>query len=129
MTFGRKAVLAIAILVTGAACLTTQKTSSLDCPNGLDRMNQLVRYALPAGERVRFEARVLERIEAGSYVYLGVERESGERSWVVTLSSSSGARRGVDKVRVVAMGYAEHFESKRLSRSFDGLFFAVVRPA
>ncbi len=89
----------------------------------------LATFALPASERMRFEGRVVERLEAGNYVYLEVERESGERVWVVTLASSSGARPEVTTASVVAMGYAPEFASKRLGRSFEGLYFAVVRPS
>ena len=86
-------------------------------------------FALPASEAMRFEGRVVARLEAGSYVYLQVERAGGDRVWVVTLGSSDGARRDVRAARIVAVGYAPHFESKRLGRSFDGLYFAVVRPS
>lgn len=89
----------------------------------------LAHYALPATERLRFEGRVIERVQAGSYTYLLVERAGGARSWVVTLASSSGAQSRVSRVQVLAMGYAAHFDSKRLARTFDGLYFAVVRPA
>lgn len=85
-------------------------------------------FALPASERMRFEGRVVERLEAGSYVYLAIERPSGEHLWVVTLGSSTGASPSVTSASVVAIGYAPHFASKRLGRSFDGLYFAVVRP-
>ncbi len=91
--------------------------------------NPFATFALPKAERLSFEGRVVDRLDAGSYVYLEVERSSGERSWTVTLSSSDGAKRGVEAVRVVAVGYASDFESKRLGRTFDGLYFAVVRPA
>jgi hypothetical protein len=89
-------------------------------------------YLLPASGRLSFEGRVLERLAAGSYTYLRIERGDGTRNWVVTLSGvtpSSAAHAQPDsRVRVVAVGYAERFTSKRLSRSFDGLYFAVVRP-
>ncbi|MGK4005271.1 hypothetical protein WMF31_21760 [Sorangium sp. So ce1036] len=98
-----------------------------DAP-GARPLGPLTAFALPAGERMRFEGRVVQRLAAGSYTYLEVEREEGERSWVVTLSSSRGARAGAGGVRVVAMGFADQFVSKRLGRSFDGLYFAVVRP-
>lgn len=91
-------------------------------------LGPLARYALPASERLRFEGRVIERVQASSYTYLLVERAGGDRSWVVTLASSIGAQSRVSRVRVVAMGYAAHFNSKRLARTFDGLYFAVVRP-
>lgn len=92
-------------------------------------LGPLARYTLPASERLRFEGRVIERVQASSYTYLLVERAGGARSWVVTLASSVGAQSQVSRVRVLAMGYAAHFNSKRLARTFDGLYFAVVRPA
>lgn len=92
-------------------------------------LGPLASYALPASERLRFEGRVIERVQASSYTYLLVERAGGARSWVVTLASSGGARAEVSRVQVLAMGYAAHFSSKRLARTFDGLYFAVVRPA
>lgn len=94
-------------------------------PNG---QGPLATFALPASERMRFEGRVVERLEAGNYVYLAVERATGERVWVVTLASSTGAGPEVTSASVVAVGYAPQFASKRLGRSFEGLYFAVVRP-
>jgi len=92
-------------------------------------LGPLTRYTVPASQRLRFEGRVVERVQASSYTYLLVERTDGARSWVVTLASSVGAQSQVSRVRVLAMGYAAHFSSKRLARTFDGLYFAVVRPA
>ncbi|NUP04785.1 MAG: hypothetical protein HOW73_01860 [Polyangiaceae bacterium] len=91
--------------------------------------NPLASYALPASERMRFTGRVLQRIDTGSYAYLEIEREGGVRAWVVTLASTQGAIGVQSEVRVIAVGYAPHFDSKRLERSFDGLYFAVVRKA
>lgn len=95
---------------------------------GARPLGPLSAFALPAGERLSFEGRVVQRLAAGSYTYLEVERAEGERSWVVTLSSSRGARVSAGGVRVVAVGFADQFVSKRLGRSFDGLYFAVVQP-
>jgi hypothetical protein len=92
-------------------------------------LGPLSAYALPASRRLRFEGRVLERVRASSYAYLLIERDDGERSWVVTLASSVAARSSTEKVSVLAIGYAEQFKSKRLGRTFDGLYFAVVRPS
>jgi hypothetical protein len=97
--------------------------------NDSSTLGPLARYALPAAQRLRFEGRVVERVPASSYTYLLVERAGGARSWVVTLTSSVGAQSQVSRVRVLAMGYAARFSSKRLARTFDGLYFAVVRPA
>lgn len=88
----------------------------------------LATYGLPAADRIRFGGRVVERLAAGSYTYLQIERREGDRSWVVTLSDSTGAAAGIDDVDVIAVGRAEHFTSKRLRRRFDDLYFAVVRP-
>jgi hypothetical protein len=96
--------------------------------DGGSALGPLSAYALPASQRSRFEGRVLERVRASSYAYLLVERDNGERSWVVTLASSAGARSSTEKVSVLALGYAQKFRSKRLGRNFDGLYFAVVRP-
>jgi hypothetical protein len=88
-------------------------------------LGPLTTYLLPEAERLSFEGRVSERLVAGSYLYLSVERADGTRTWVVTLASFSP--RLDSRVRVVAVGYAAHFNSKRLARTFEGLYFAVVR--
>ena len=90
--------------------------------------NPLAIYGLPAADRIRFAGRVVERLVAGSYTYLEIERAAGDRAWVVTLTTSEGAALGIDDVNVVAVGHARNFESKRLRRRFDDLYFAVVRP-
>jgi len=72
----------------------------------------------------RFSARVLERIDAGSYVYLRVAREAGEPLWVVTLEAVAPDAERVD-VHVVRR--SESFESPRLKRRFAPLGFAIVR--
>jgi hypothetical protein len=96
---------------------------------GGSALGPLSGYAFPASQRSLFEGRVLERVRASSYSYLLIERDNGERTWVVTLASSAGARSSTEKVRVLAIGYAQQFRSKRLGRTFDGLYFAVVRPS
>jgi hypothetical protein len=80
--------------------------------------------------RPPFDARVIERLAAGSYTYLHVERANQTREWVVTLASSSGvsAVRTGGHLRVTPIAYSERFESKRLARAFDRLHFAMVRP-
>ena len=70
---------------------------------------------------------MLQRLASGSYAYLLIQRENGQQSWVVTLASSGFAAPSTAPVRVVAFGFAEHFESKRLQRDFPQLYFAVVR--
>lgn len=97
--------------------------------NAGSALGPLARYALPSSQRLHFDGRVIERVQASSYTYLLVERTDGPRSWVVTLASSMGAQARVSRVRVFAVGYAARFSSKRLARTFDELYFAVVRPA
>ncbi|WP_437957479.1 hypothetical protein WME76_40185 [Sorangium sp. So ce119] len=122
-------VVSLALLGAGSVGLCAS-AGWLPAPEGADAgpLGPLSAFLLPAGEGARFEGRVVQRLDAGSYTYLEVERAEGERRWVVTLSSSRGARSRADEVRVIAMGFAERFASKRLGRSFDGLYFAVVQP-
>jgi hypothetical protein len=86
--------------------------------------------SLAALPKPPFDARVLERLSAGSYTYFRVERANHADEWVVTLSSSSGARtlRQGAQLHVTPIGYSEHFASKRLGRVFERLHFAMVRP-
>jgi hypothetical protein len=72
----------------------------------------------------RFSGTVLERIPAGSYVYLRIQREDGTSSWVVTaeLLAPDAARVRVHSVRSV-----DRFVSPRLKRTFSPLLFAIVR--
>lgn len=129
MTIERRRVVRIVGSVVSGLVMTVIGTISFSLAATQDfPHNPLAAYALPDGERIRFEGRVLERIDAGSYVYLSVERTSGDRVWVVTLASSRGAAAGVGAVSVLAIGHADRFDSRRLSRSFDDLYFGVVRP-
>jgi hypothetical protein len=72
----------------------------------------------------RWSGRVLERLDAGSYVYLRVERAGEPPSWVVTAEALAP---DAERVEVRAVRRMDHFESKRLSRSFAPLYFAIVR--
>ena len=73
---------------------------------------------------VSFSGRVVERLEAGSYAYLRVARDGEGDAWVVAVRPRAHAG---DRVRVNAVGRAEGFASKRLSRRFEELWFAAVR--
>lgn len=126
--FRVKLVLGVFAALTAVCLLVGARWFSLHDTTSTKALGPLSLFALPASQRLRFEGRVVERMSASSYVYLLVERAGGQRSWVVTLASSAGARVSAEHVKVLAMGYAEHFDSKRLARSFDGLYFAVVRP-
>jgi hypothetical protein len=71
-----------------------------------------------------WSGRVLERLSAGSYVYLRVERAGGQQAWIVTAEAIAP---DAENVRVRALRRVNHFESKRLGRSFAPLFFGIVR--
>lgn len=77
-----------------------------------------------AGGGERFSARVLERLDAGSYVYLRVARDGGEPLWVVTLEAVAP---DATRVSVHVVRRSESFESPRLKRRFSPLGFAIVR--
>jgi len=117
--------LALLIVIAGLFAQHWQVASK----NDGSALGPLARYTLPASQRLRFEGRVVERVRASSYTYLLVERTDGARSWVVTLTSSVGAQSQVSRVRVLAMGYAARFNSRRLARTFDGLYVRVHGPA
>jgi hypothetical protein len=90
-------------------------------------LGPLQQYALPQAERLSFDAKVVERLDAGSYGYLRVARDDGAAPvWIATLRPSVevGAR-----VRVTTFGRARDFDSRRLKRRFDDLYFAAVRRA
>jgi hypothetical protein len=90
-------------------------------------LGPLQRYALPASERTSFDATVIERVDAGSYGYLRVQRDGNAApTWVVTMRPSVGVG---TRVHVTAFGRARNFDSKRLGRRFDDLYFAAVRRA
>ncbi|HEU4408460.1 MAG TPA: hypothetical protein VFS43_24570 [Polyangiaceae bacterium] len=90
-------------------------------------LGPLQRYALPAAERTSFDGVVLERLDAGSYGYLRVRRDGDAApTWVVTMLPSVGVGA---RVHVKAYGRARDFDSRRLGRRFDDLYFATVRRA
>jgi hypothetical protein len=123
---GKRRALAIVVVFSLATVAASSLSANAEPGSAL---GPLAAHALPVGQRLRFEARVLERLRAGSYTYLLLERAGGQRNWAVTLASSAGAQPRTQSVSVVAVGYASHFHSKRLARDFDELYFAVVRPA
>jgi hypothetical protein len=72
----------------------------------------------------RFTGRVIQRLDAGSYVYLEVEKPGSGPTWVVTAEALAP---DADRVAVHVVKRVEHFESRRLQRSFSPLGFAIVR--
>ena len=71
----------------------------------------------------RFSGRVIERLRAGSYVYLLVERAGQAPAWVVTADVVAP---DAERVQVRVVRRVERFESKRLSRIFSPLAFGIV---
>lgn len=90
--------------------------------HGTNTMGPLTSALLPAP--IGFEGRVAERLAVGSYAYLRVEREGAADAWVVAMRPRANVG---DRVQISAVGRAENFDSKRLGRRFDELWFAVVR--
>lgn len=88
--------------------------------------NPLVGLAPSDDDREPLVGRVVERLVAGSYTYVAIERADGRRAWAVTLGRAApeGAR-----VRVRSFGRRSNFYSARLGRTFPELIFGAVGPA
>jgi hypothetical protein len=82
----------------------------------------LRRHALT--EPLVLEGRVTERLRAGPYLYLRLERSGADPVWVATLARLASTE---DEVRVTAVARADTFPSQRLGRSFSPLLFGAVR--
>jgi hypothetical protein len=102
-------------LVAGAALVAA--ASAQDTP-----ANPLPRYAL--NEPLVLEGRVAERLRAGPYLYLRLERPAAEPVWVATMARLASTE---DEVRVTAVARADAFPSTRLGRTFSPLLFGAVR--
>jgi hypothetical protein len=68
---------------------------------------------------IAFEGQVVERLDAGGYSYLRLQ----DGRWVVGLDK--GHREG-DAVRVLPVGLAHDFESRKTGRTFGTLTFGVL---
>ena len=88
------------------------------------RENPLATHALSQPETLA--GHVVERLPAGSYLYLRVADASGALHWVATLRRTAASS---DDVRVTIFARAETFHSSRLSREFAPLSFGSVSPA
>lgn len=86
--------------------------------------NPLVTHALTRPELL--VGHVVERLPAGSYLYLRVIDAAGAPHWVATLRRMAPAG---DDVRVTVFARAATFHSARLSRDFSPLSFGPVSPA
>jgi hypothetical protein len=86
----------------------------------------LVGAEAPSDQARDFEGIARERLDVGSYLYFEIEADDGARRWVATLATSE-ARIG-ERVRVSTYATREGFESKRLARRFERLWFGRVSP-
>ncbi len=84
--------------------------------------NPLEQYRLERPIEVR--GNVLERLSAGSYLYLKVHEASGAERWVATLKQTASTS---NQVVVTVFGEAATFASPRLGRTFSPLSFGAVR--
>jgi len=94
-------------------------------PSACDRTaprNPLEQYGLARPIEVRGE--VVERLSAGSYLYLKVHEPSGAERWVATLTQTASSS---NQVVVTVFGEAASFASHRLGRTFAPLSFGAVR--
>jgi hypothetical protein len=111
------------------ACNTAPPGVSPPSPRpseGAAEGNPLVAHALPPERQTWLEGAVDESIAAGSYVYLKLRVNAGPPVWVVSLGITTPA---AHHVRVLVLGRAEHFTSRRLARDFSPLLFGAVRAA
>jgi hypothetical protein len=110
------AVAALMVLVTGVAWNRAHASKG----------NPLTSAALSAADEFTVDGEVIERLPAGSYVYLRVVA-NGEAHWVAALTSLTP--KNVTRARVHVFGRANDFHSARLGRDFAELWFAAVQPA
>lgn len=89
--------------------------------------NPFAAHALPPDQQGWLDGWVEERLVAGSYVYLRVRTTAPAGvTWVASLAMTTPDR---PHVRVLVLGRAEQFHSRRLQRDFEPLLFGAVRAA
>ena len=69
---------------------------------------------------------VVERLDAGGYLYLHLQAADGERTWVVGMTRDVNVG---DVVEATAFGARQDFWSARLQRRFETIWFAALAPA
>jgi hypothetical protein len=87
------------------------------------RANPLTAATEPSDAERNFAGNVVERLDAGGYTYVAVDRGEGRSTWVATMGR--GAEVGT-RVRVEGFGVKEDFHSRRLDRRFERIVFGVV---
>lgn len=97
---------------------------SLLVTNASPQQNPLVTHGLTRPETL--VGHVVERVPAGSYLYLRVIDAVGAAHWVATLRRTAATD---DAVRVTVFARAETFHSTRLDRDFSPLSFGTISPA
>jgi len=90
-------------------------------------VSPLVGLSAPSAAETIFEGEVDERIDVGPYRYFAIASEDGVRRWVTTMGAQD-VEVG-EHVRARSFGSRPEFFSKRLSRTFDRMHFAIVRPS
>jgi hypothetical protein len=89
--------------------------------------NPFAVHALPPERQGWLDGWVEDRLAAGSYVYLRVRTTAPDGvTWVASLAMTTPNRR---HVRILVLGRAGRFHSRRLRRDFQPLLFGVVRAA
>ncbi|NUP07932.1 MAG: hypothetical protein HOW73_17950 [Polyangiaceae bacterium] len=124
--------LLVGALAAVAACTTgpvgeAAQTTSTTASARADGRSPLALARAPEESARSFEGEVVERLDAGTYLYFAVEDAAGVSRWVTTLRTTSAAVG--DTVKVNSFGVRDEFRSKRLSRTFDRLHFGIVRKA
>jgi hypothetical protein len=94
-------------------------------PPAASSTNPFAAHALAPEQRTWLDGSVEETLNAGSYVYVRV-RSGGADIWVATLAATLPPR-PLGRVRVLVVGRAEGFHSRRLGRDFQSLAFGVIR--
>jgi len=116
----KRRTLLAALLLLAAGALTGWRLLTPTAPHG----NPLTQYALEDKDVFTVPARVLERVAAGSYLYVRLEA-GGREHWLATLRATAP---DATLVRATVFARADRFHSARLRRDFDGLWFGVLRP-
>lgn len=119
------------LLAASLACNTTEPTPPTLAPpvpgaSARAPENPLLQHTLPTEQQTWLQGAVEESLPAGSYVYLKVRAPDRPPVWVASLAITTPATLNV---RVLVLGRAEHFTSRRLARDFSPLLFGAVRAA
>jgi hypothetical protein len=111
---------AVVLFGTGLLLLTAVVGGAWKSAGG----NPFTTFALSDADRFSAEGRILERLEAGNYLYFRLEA-AGQTAWAVTLAKPLAVG---TRVRVTVYGRARPVRSHRLQREFDELWFVTAQP-